>query len=56
MAYLYPLVVVWVVFRVFGLLIHQRRDGRAVGNGGLLSFACYYCLSYISSCYVLSFP
>jgi hypothetical protein len=34
MAYLYPFVVVWVVFRVFGLLIHQRRDDRAVGSGG----------------------
>jgi hypothetical protein len=52
MAYLYPLV---VVFRVFGLLIHQHRD-QAVGSGGFLSFACYYCVSYVSSCHVPSFP
>jgi hypothetical protein len=45
MAYLYPLVVVWVVFRGFALLIHQPRGDRAVGSGGFLSFACYYCLS-----------
>jgi hypothetical protein len=44
MAYLYPLV---VVFRVFGLLIHQRRGDQAVGSGDFLSFACYYCLSYV---------
>jgi hypothetical protein len=33
MAYLYPLVVVWVVFRVLGLLIPQRCGDRAVGSG-----------------------
>jgi hypothetical protein len=32
MAYLYPLV---VAFRVFGLPIHQRRDDRVVGSGGV---------------------
>jgi hypothetical protein len=53
MAYLYPLV---VDFRVFGLLIYQPRGDRAVGSGGFLPFAYYYCLSYVSSCYVPSFP
>jgi hypothetical protein len=38
MAYLYPLVVVRVVFRVFGLLIHLPRGDRAVSSGG-------FCLS-----------
>jgi hypothetical protein len=30
MAYLYSLMVVWVVLHVFGLLIHQRRGDRAL--------------------------
>jgi hypothetical protein len=38
MAYLYLLMVVWVVLQVFCLLIHQRRGDRAVGSGG-------FCLS-----------
>jgi hypothetical protein len=33
MAYLYLLMVVWVVLQVFGLLIHQRHGYRAVGSG-----------------------
>jgi hypothetical protein len=36
-----------VVFRVFGLLIHQRRDDRAGGSGGFFPFACCYCLFYV---------
>jgi hypothetical protein len=38
--------VVWVVFRVFALLIHQRRDDRAVGSVGFY-LACYFCLFYV---------
>jgi hypothetical protein len=34
MAYLYLLMMVWVVLKVFGLLIHQRRGDRAVGSEG----------------------
>jgi hypothetical protein len=33
MAYLYLLMVFWVVLQVFGLLIHQRRGDRAAGSG-----------------------
>jgi hypothetical protein len=44
MAYLYPLVVVWVVFRVLGLLIHQRCRDRAVGSGGFLLFCAFFSL------------
>jgi hypothetical protein len=47
MAYLYLLMVVWVVLQV--LLIHQRRGDRAVGSGGFLFYACYYCLSLLRS-------
>jgi hypothetical protein len=39
MAYLYPLV---VVFRVFGLLIRQRRGDRAVGSGGFCLTPVYF--------------
>jgi hypothetical protein len=54
MAYLYPLVV-WVVFRVFGLLFHLRRDDQAVGSGGFC-LTLLLLLSYVSSRYVPSVP
>jgi hypothetical protein len=41
------IVVVWVVFRVFSLLIHQSRGDRAVGSGAFLSDACHFCLSCV---------
>jgi hypothetical protein len=43
------IVVVWVVFRVFGFLIHQRSGDRAVGSGGFYLTPVVFALSYVKS-------
>jgi hypothetical protein len=53
MAYLYLLMVVLQVFRPAN---PSASWWSSCGQWRLLSYACYYCLSYVSSCYVPSFP
>jgi hypothetical protein len=54
--YLYHLMMVWVVLQAFWPAFPSASWWSSCGQWRLLSFACYYCLSYVSSCYVPSFP
>jgi hypothetical protein len=49
MAYLYLLMVVWVVLQVFWTANPSASWWSSCGQCRLLSYACYYCLSYVSS-------
>jgi hypothetical protein len=53
MEYLYLLMVVWVVLQVFWPANTSASWWSSCGQGRLWYYACYYCLSYVSSCYVI---
>jgi hypothetical protein len=55
MAYLYLLIMVWVVLQVSWLANPSASWLSSCGQWRLLSFACYYCLSYVSIVMCLTF-